>query len=162
MNGRVLDYSFQNDSGTIAGSDGSRYTFTGVQWKAQGTPSPGMQVTFDADGTKAVSICLSMGALGGAPVGAKSKGTAVLLAIFLGAFCAHHFYLGRYRAAISWLFLYPFVVLGGSPVGMKWWPVPFLVLAAIILGIVGLIHGITYLVKSDEDFHQAYVADRRS
>lgn len=163
MNGRVLDYSFQNDSGTIVGSDGSRYTFTGVQWQARETPSPGMRVTFDADGAEAVSVYwLAMEAHGGASAGAKSRGTAALLAIFLGAFCAHHFYLGRYGTAISRLLLYPAAVMVGSPVGMKWWPLPFLVITAIILGIFGLINGVMLLVQSDEDFYQKYVADRTS
>ena len=162
MNGRVLDYSFQNDSGTIAGSDGSRYTFTGVQWEARETPSPGMQVAFNADGDRAVSIHLAKGAPGGARAGAKSRVTAGLLAIFLGAFLAHHFYLGNYKTAFIRLLLYPFVVMMGSPVNMKWYPVPFLVFAAIILGILALIEGIIYLVKSDEDFYQAYVAGRTS
>ena len=155
MNGQVLEYSFQNASGTIVGSDGSRYTFTGVQWNAQEIPSPGMQVAFNADGAEAVSIHLLMGTPGGAPAAPKSRVTAGLLAIFLGAFLAHHLYLGHYKTAMIRLLLYPFVVMVGSPVNMLWWPVPFLVFAAIILQILALIEGIIYLLKSDEDFYQA-------
>ena len=161
MNGQVLEYSSQIESGIIAGSDGGRYIFTLVQWKAHETPSPGMRVYFKTDGARAVSIYL-WGAPSRAPAGAKSKGTTVLLAFFLGAFCAHHFYLGRYKTAMFRLGLYPFVVLAGSPVGMKWWPLPFLVMAAIILGILALIEGVILLVKSDGDFYEEYGADRTS
>ena len=155
MNGQVLEYSSENESGIIAGSDRSRYTFTRFDWKAQETPSPGMRVDFNAYRDRAVNIYLVAGDPGGARVSAKSKVTAGLLAIFLGAFLAHHFYLGNYKTAMVRLLLYPFVVMIGSPVNMKWYPIPFLVFAAIILGILALIEGIMYLVKSDEDFYQA-------
>ena len=160
MNGQIVDYSFHTGSGTIAGSDGNRYTFTGDQWKTQETPGLGMRVTFDADGGRAVSIYLTMRAPGAARESAKSKGTAVRLAIFLGAFCAHHFYLGHYRTAIVRLGLYPFGLLIGSPVGMKWYPLPFLVIVAIILEVLALINAFGYLAKSDEDFYEEDVAGR--
>ena len=159
MNGQIIDYSFHTGSGTIAGSDGSRYSFTGDQWKTQETHSPGMRVTFDAVGNRAASIYLTTRDPGGARASEKSKGTAVRLAIFLGAFCAHHFYLGHYRTAIVRLGLYPFVLLIGSPVGMKWYPLPFLVFAAIILEILALINAFGYLAKSDEAFYEEDVAD---
>ena len=162
MNGQVLEYSFEKESGIIAGSDGGHYTFTRFHWKAQETPSPGMRVDFNASGDRAVDIYPIAGAPGGARVGAKSKVTAGLLAIFLGVFLAHHFYLGHYKTAMVRLSLYPFVVMIGSPVNMKWYPAPFLVFAAIILGALALIEGIMYLVKSDEDFYRAYVANRKS
>ena len=39
MNGQVLDYSVQTNSGLISGDDGTRYTFIGAEWKETVTPS---------------------------------------------------------------------------------------------------------------------------
>ena len=38
MKGKILDYSFQQNSGVIAGDDGNRYTFENHDWKGEGLP----------------------------------------------------------------------------------------------------------------------------
>ena len=68
----------------------------------------------------------------------KKKLIAGLLGIFLGAFGAHKFYLGYTKAGIIHL-----VVL--------------LLTCGSVPGIVGLIEGIMYLTKSDEEFESVYV-----
>lgn len=70
------------------------------------------------------------------PVSSKSKTTAGLLAIFLGALGAHKFYLGKTGMGILYLVF-------------CWTYIP---------GILGLIEGIVYLTKTDADFHRDHVA----
>ena len=65
----------------------------------------------------------------------KSKTTAGLLAILLGAVGAHKFYLGKTGMGILYLVF-------------CWTYIP---------GIIGLVEGIIYLTKSDADFHRDHV-----
>nr|WP_257959027.1 TM2 domain-containing protein [Bacillus sp. V3-13] len=65
----------------------------------------------------------------------KSKVVAGVLGILLGSFGAHKFYLGKIGMGILYLVF-------------SWTGIP---------GIIGLIEGIIYLVKSDEEFEQKYV-----
>ncbi|WP_415379042.1 TM2 domain-containing protein [Halosimplex sp. TS25] len=62
---------------------------------------------------------------------------AALLAIFLGIFGAHKFYMGKTGQGILYLCF--------SWTGIPW--------------IIGLIEGLIYLTKSDEEFHQQYMQD---
>ncbi len=75
----------------------------------------------------------------------KSKMVAGLLGIFLGAFGVHKFYLGYTKEAVIMLVIS--LLSAGT-------------LAAII-GLIGLIEGIIYLTKSDEDFQAIYVDGRK-
>lgn len=47
MQGNILDFSIQSNSGIISGSDQKRYQFTGSEWKEQRPPQRGMTVDFD-------------------------------------------------------------------------------------------------------------------
>jgi pSer/pThr/pTyr-binding forkhead associated (FHA) protein len=67
-------------------------------------------------------------------VGKKSRTTAALLALFLGSFGAHKFYLGNIPLGVLYLIF-------------CW---------AYIPGIVGFIEGIYYLTLSDERFAEKY------
>lgn len=58
MKGRVLDFSFQTNSGVIAAGDGSRYPFTGGDWQSSEFPEAGMPVDFDAGEHGATGIYL--------------------------------------------------------------------------------------------------------
>jgi len=69
-----------------------------------------------------------------ATVGTKNKIVAALLAIFLGGFGIHKFYLGKTAQGVIYLIFF-------------WTFIP---------AIVGFIEGIIYLTKSDEDFARAY------
>ena len=67
----------------------------------------------------------------------KDRTTAGILAILLGGLGAHHFYLGNtLRGLLYILFVWTFIP-----------------------AIVGLIEGILYLTKSDEEFQQKYVPE---
>lgn len=67
----------------------------------------------------------------------KSKVVAGVLAILLGALGVHKFYLGKIGQGIVYLLF-------------CWTGIP---------GIIGLIEGIIYLVKSDEEFNLLYNRD---
>ena len=69
----------------------------------------------------------------------KKKLIAGILAICLGAWGVHKFYLGYTKAAVIQL------ILGLTCVGTT------------ITSIVGIIEGVMYLTKSDEEFESVYV-----
>ncbi|RMG14778.1 MAG: TM2 domain-containing protein [Planctomycetota bacterium] len=77
--------------------------------------------------------------------GAEKKLVAGLLGILLGAFGIHKFYLGYTTAGLIMLL----VSLLTCGVG------------ASIMGIIGLVEGIVYLTKSDEDFVETYLEGRK-
>ena len=74
----------------------------------------------------------------------KSKIAAGIFGILLGALGIHKFYLGYTVAGIVHLVL------------------TLLIITSPISSIIGLIEGILYLVKTDEEFHDTYVANRKS
>jgi len=71
--------------------------------------------------------------------GAEKKIVAGILAILLGGFGIHKFYLGYTKEGIIQLIL-SLVCIGG---------------------IIGLIEGILYLTKSDEEFVATYITGRK-
>lgn len=78
----------------------------------------------------------------------KSKLVAGLLAIFLGVFGFHKFYLGYKIQGLIML-----IISVGSV---------FLTLVPIvIINIIAFIEGIRYLVKSDDDFEEIYVDNKK-
>ena len=74
--------------------------------------------------------------------GAEKKVVAGLLGIFLGTFGAHRFYLGDTQGGIIRLVISFVTCFTG--------------------GIIGTIEGIIYLTKSDEDFVQTYLVDKKA
>ncbi|NLE68290.1 MAG: TM2 domain-containing protein [Lentisphaerae bacterium] len=92
------------------------------------------------------SLCTKCGAaLGSAYAGAKNKLAAGLLAIILGSLGIHKFYLGYNKEGLIML-LVTLLTCG---------------FGAMIISIVGLIEGVIYLTKSDEEFSQIYVEGRK-
>ena len=79
----------------------------------------------------------------------KDHVAAGLLAIFLGSFGVHKFYLGYNSTG--------FVMLAVSIVGS----LLTLGIAAGVMCVIGFIEGIIYLVKSQTDFEQLYVYNKR-
>ncbi len=71
----------------------------------------------------------------------KDKVAAGLLGIFLGSLGIHKFYLGYKKEGIIMLV----VSLATCGIG------------ASVMSIIGLIEGIMYLTKSDEEFQDIYV-----
>lgn len=81
--------------------------------------------------------------------GAEKKVPAGILGILLGAFGVHKFYLGYNTEGI--IMLVVTLVVGGVTCGV----------GASIMGIIGLVEGIIYLTKSDEDFVNTYIANKK-
>jgi TM2 domain-containing membrane protein YozV len=77
--------------------------------------------------------------------GADKKVVAGVLAILLGALGIHKFYLGYQKAGIIML-LVSVLTCG---------------FAGAIMGIIGLVEGIIYLTKSDEEFVATYVNGKK-
>ena len=71
----------------------------------------------------------------------KDKLVAGLLGIFLGSLGIHKFYLGYKKEGIIMLVV-SLVTCG---------------IGASVMGIIGLVEGIIYLTKSDEEFQDIYV-----
>jgi TM2 domain-containing membrane protein YozV len=69
----------------------------------------------------------------------NKKMVAGILGILLGGLGVHKFYLGNTQTGIIQL------ILGFCCVG----------------GIIGLIEGIIYLTKSDQDFYQTYIVEKK-
>lgn len=79
------------------------------------------------------------------PPGAEKKIAAGICGILLGALGVHKFILGYTTQGIIML-LVTVLTLG---------------LAGFIMGIIGLIEGIIYLTKSDEDFSRIYIQNKK-
>lgn len=82
-------------------------------------------------------------------VASKDHVAAGLLAIFLGSLGIHKFYLGYNTAGFIMLAV---TILGGLIT---------LGLAAAVMGVIAFIEGILYLVKSQSEFEQIYVFNKR-
>jgi TM2 domain-containing membrane protein YozV len=75
----------------------------------------------------------------------STKMTAGLLAILLGGFGVHKFYLGMSSAGTIMLLVSLLTCGFGS----------------IAIGPIALIEGILYLTKSDEEFYQTYMVEKK-
>ncbi len=149
MKGQILDFTVQSNSGTISGADGSRYYFNGSEWKGNGVPARGMTVDFETEGNQAKQVFLALGA----PAhGSKSKIAAGLFAIFLGGWGVHKFYLGFTGPGLIYL------LVNTIGFAITWL---FLFVPNIVLGVIAVVEGIIYLTKSDEDFEQTYVVQKK-
>lgn len=80
----------------------------------------------------------------------KEKIAAGLLAILLGIFGFHKFYLGYIKQGVIVLFISIFV--GVCTLG----------LASIVMLLIGIVEGAVYLSKSQEEFNKSYVQNRRN
>lgn len=79
----------------------------------------------------------------------KDHVVAGLLAIFLGIFGVHKFYLGCNQAGFTMMAV---SIIGG---------ILTFGLAAAVIGVIALIEGVIYLTKSQTEFDQAYVLCQR-
>ena len=81
---------------------------------------------------------------------AKNKTTAGVLAILLGSLGIHKFYLGYSKEGIIMLLvsLVGGIITCGS--------------ATSVMGVIGLVEGILYLTKSDEEFNTLYVQGQKT
>lgn len=90
----------------------------------------------------------------GVPNRASNKLAAGICGILLGGLGIHKFVLGYTNAGIIMLA----VSLGGSLLGLF---LCFPFVAAWAMAIIGLVEGIIYLTKSDEEFVRIYVDGRK-
>jgi TM2 domain-containing membrane protein YozV len=79
------------------------------------------------------------------PAGAEKKIAAGICGILLGALGIHKFILGYTKEGVIML-LVTVLTLG---------------FGGFIMGVIGLIEGILYLTKSDEEFAKTYVAAKK-
>jgi TM2 domain-containing membrane protein YozV len=80
--------------------------------------------------------------------GADQKITAGVCAILLGAFGVHKFILGYQKAGIIMLVI--------SLVGLILCGIP-----SSIMAVIGIVEGVIYLTKSDEEFVATYVNGKK-
>lgn len=78
--------------------------------------------------------------------GSEKKIAAGICGILLGCFGIHKFILGYTQAGLIML-LVSILTFG---------------LGGIVMGVIGLVEGILYLTKTDEDFVETYVTGQRS
>ncbi len=79
--------------------------------------------------------------------GEKNRIVAGLLAIFLGSYGVHHFYLGNNRTGVIFLLC--------TLVG---WILIFI--PPIVVWVISIVQGIRYLTSTDEDFERNFVPNR--
>lgn len=143
MKGTVIDFNEATRTGLISGDDSNRYQFDIIEWKGSQLPKSGLKVDFSIEGEHAKAIYAIT-----SNVGASKKVAAALFAFFLGAFGAHKFYLGYTKQGVIMLliFLLGFILVG---------------LPSVIIGIIAFIEFIIYISKSDEEFEQTYVINKK-
>jgi len=155
MQGTILEVSFQSNSGVISGEDGGRYNFSANQWRANGNPYKGQCVDFLPADSEATEIYPMQSASGLSSLigGEKNRTVAALLAVVLGSVGAHKFYLGYNTQGIIMVAItVSGWVLASILIGTLWAWVP---------GMIGLIEGIIYFTKTDEEFEQLYVTNQK-
>jgi TM2 domain-containing membrane protein YozV len=76
---------------------------------------------------------------------ASKKMTAGLLAILIGTFGIHKFVLGYQTAGLIMLLVTVLTCFAASP----------------IMTVIGVVEGILYLTKSDEEFYRTYILGKK-
>ncbi len=148
MRGRVLGVDARTGDGLVAGDDGRRYTFQPADWASRGEPAIGIEVDFDADDRRALSIYpipVAMPPVAAQPAppvrNDRNKYVAAVIAFLLGSLGIHRFYLGRTGSGIAML------VLTCTVVGL------------LITGPWAFIDMIRYLIMSEDEFAARYRRD---
>ena len=181
MQGTILGFDAAGGAGVISGSDGRRYSLAAGEWRGGATsPGAGMPVDFEsADGVAASGVYPVAAAapqpayMGSARLGEggaaqsqpypgqpydgiaypKSHVVAGLLALFLGGWGIHKFYMGYSNEGVILLvgsfvsFILCFVIIG------------FIPLMAIY--VICFVEAIIYLTKTDAEFDQMYVRHKK-
>jgi phage shock protein PspC (stress-responsive transcriptional regulator) len=89
MQGTILSFSINTNSGLISGDDGIRYSFTGSAWRAEAYPSVGVSVDFVQSGRIADDIYCLTASVGSTTVGTengfyRSANDAIIGGVFGG------------------------------------------------------------------------------
>lgn len=152
MRGRVLGVDARTGDGLVAGDDGRRYTFQPQDWASRGEPAIGLEVDFDADDRRALSIypipapisaVTPSSAASVAPPAPpvrsdRNKYVAAVIAFLFGVLGIHRFYLGRTGSGIAML------VMTCTVIGL------------LVTGPWAFVDMIRYLIMSDEEFADRY------
>jgi TM2 domain-containing membrane protein YozV len=150
LRGHILGVDVRTGEGLLTGQDGQRYRFGPADWADRGEPARGLEVDFESEGGRALSIYPVPGAVAvtrpefavsapaRAPRNDRNKLIAALLAFLLGPLGIHRFYTGRTGSGIVMLVLSITVI--GLFVTVPW----------------GFIDMIRYLMMSDEEFERRY------
>ena len=162
MQGQILDYSVQNNSGIITTQEGRRYQFEGSEWKDASVPSRGMEVDFDVDDNNhAIGVYKALRSsstvkLGSSGSKEKSRVVAGLLAFFLGFCGAHKFYLGFTLPGLIYLMCsWIFMMLAGVT------HEDIFLIPTLIIYMFSSIDAVIYFTRTDEDFQRIYVEDKK-
>jgi TM2 domain-containing membrane protein YozV len=119
MRGQILVFNDQKQAGAIATADGQRYLFHINDWQDVLPPERGMAVDFTpGDGTRAhhVQLALPESMPAAEPTATppaprpKRKPVLTLLALFLGYFGAHRFFMGAWGWGLVQLLGVPLVL----------------------------------------------------
>ena len=143
IRGRVLAYNWKTNTGVISGEDSFRYQFDSNDWNSEQTPRIGAIVDFVASGDHAIEIYLATTANS-----TESKRlVAGLLGILLGVLGIHKFYLGYNLPGIIML-------IAGT---LGW----ILVVPGFVILVIGIVEGVIYITKSDEEFNAIHAEHKR-
>lgn len=165
MQGQILDFSIQTNSGVITAEDSKRYSFEGSEWKEATSPIKGQRVDFEVgeDG-QARGVYKALGASGAGVKQTfnqmdstpKNKVVAGLLALFLGGVGVHKFYLGMPIPGIIYLIgsfvCYLLFLATEEAIFLLPW---------LVITIFCLVDAILYFTKSEEQFQQVYVDGKK-
>lgn len=103
MIGQIESYDPEAKTGIIK-TDEAMFEFKADDWRAEVLPETGDDVSFEAEGTAAVSVNL-VGAYLAKPEAVKYRYLAAALGLVLGGIGAHRFYLGYYWIGLAQLAL---------------------------------------------------------
>ena len=123
MRGQILAYVADSQMGLVVTPDGQRLSFRGADWQEAIAPERGMAVEFTViEGSRARQVQLALPEPTAAPAmpaapaqpplaqRPKRKPVLTLLALFLGFFGAHRFYMGAWGWGLVQLLGVPVVV----------------------------------------------------
>ncbi len=134
MQGNILVFHPETNTGIISGHDGTRYSFSRADWTSPKVePQEGLTIDFDTDGKKATQIIVLQTKPSGRK-GEKTKTAAILWCLFFGWMGAHKFYLGQPGWGIMYLLF-------------CWTAVP---------AIVSIIELIALIIIRESDFNRKY------
>lgn len=155
IKGRLLEYDWRNSTGIITGEDGFRYHFKLENWKSEQMPARGMKVDFTANEGSAHEVFLIAGySSSGSDSSDSRKLIGGLLAILIGSFGAHKFYMNSVSNSGEYTLPGVLLLLAGT---VGW----LLIVPGIISAVIGIVEGVIYLTKSGEEFHQIYIVNKR-
>ncbi|WP_298333630.1 NINE protein [Asticcacaulis sp.] len=144
MRGKVLSFSDATGQGLISGDDGQRYSFSRADLMG-GARSVAAGMAVDFEGSEGVAVSVYVIKSG---IPDKNKWVAALLTFFFGIWGVHKFYLGKTNAGL--------IMLACGTIG---W---FLILPGLAVAFISFIELIIYLFKSEQQFHEDYVAGDKS